>query len=91
MDPENKLIVISFVIMIFTIPHFILSNFDLINYQKLNLNGTYDFKIFFLIILSFNFLKLSEVQEFLFSYYFLWHTLFLIKNIKINENSNYNF
>lgn len=90
-NPENKMIIISFIIMIFTIPNFILSNFDLINYQKLNLNGAYDFKIFFSIVLSFNFLKLSEVQEFLFSYYFLWHTLFLIKSIKKNENSNYNF
>jgi len=89
-NPENKMIIISFVIMIFTIPHIIFTNLDLIDFHKLNLNGSYDFKIFFSIIISFNFLKLSEIQEFLFSYYFLWHTLFLIRNLNKNENSNYN-
>ena len=29
------------------------------------------------IIFSFNFFRLSELQELLFAYYFMWHSLFL--------------
>ena len=77
-NPNKKLLIISFIILIVAIPNFIVSKFDLIDYQKLHLiNNVYDLKMFFTIILSFNFFRLSELHEFLFSYYFLWHTLFL--------------
>ena len=77
-NPNKKLLIISFIILIVAIPNFIVSKFNLIDYQKLHLiNNTYDLKMFFTIILSFNFFRLSELHEFLFSYYFLWHTLFL--------------
>jgi len=51
----------------------------------------YDRKMFYTILLSFNFFRLSELQEFIFAYYFLWHTLFLKKNIFKNENRNNNY
>ena len=77
-NPNKKLLIISFIILIVAIPNFIVSKFNLIDYQKLHLiNNVYDLKMFFTIILSFNFFRLSELHEFLFSYYFLWHTLFL--------------
>ena len=41
---------------------------------------------FYTILLSFNFFRLSELQEFLFCYYFFWHALFL-KNILLNEKN----
>ena len=46
----------------------------------------YDRKMFYTILLSFNFFRLSELQELIIVYYFFWHTLFLRKNILKNEN-----
>ena len=75
--PNDNLIKISFILLIFTIPNLVVSNFGLINHEVLHLENGYNFKMFFTIVLSFNFFRLSELHEFLFAYYFLWHTLFL--------------
>ena len=48
-------------------------------FVKFNLNTL------FLISISTNFLRLSELQEFLYCYYFLWHSIYL-KNLFINNN-----
>ena len=37
----------------------------------------FNFSAMVSIILSFNFFRLSELQELLFVYYFMWHSLFL--------------
>ena len=75
--PNDNLIKISFILLIFTIPNLVVSNFGLIYHEVLHLENGYNFKMFFTIVLSFNFFRLSELHEFLFAYYFLWHTLFL--------------
>ena len=85
-NPDNNLIKISITLLIFTIPNLIVSNFDLINYQDLHLRDDFDvigynFKMLFTIILSFNFFRLSELHEFIFAYYFLWHSILLKENI----------
>ena len=93
-NPDNNLIKISIVLLIFTIPNLIVSNLDLINYQDLYLSNQgikqpgdvnfplgYNFKMLFTIILSFNFIRLSELHEFIFAYYFLWHSVFLKEKI----------
>jgi len=36
------------------------------------------------IILSFNFFRLSELQELLFTYYFVWHSIFL--RVKVSKD-----
>ncbi len=80
--PSKKLIFISFLIIIFIIPDLIVSKLNMIDHSKLHIFEDGNFKAFnfgmmFKIVLSFNFLRLSELQELLFSYYFLWHTIFL--------------
>ena len=85
-NPDKNLIKISITLLIFTIPNLIVSNFDLIDYQDLHLRDDfeaigYNLKMLFTIILSFNFFRLSELHEFIFAYYFLWHSIFLKENI----------
>jgi len=101
--PNKKLIYISLCLIFFTIPDFIVSKLDLIDYSELKIfidpvapqnDGPhflwYDPKMFFTVFLSFNFFRLSELHEFVFAYYFLWHTLFLKINILKNENRHNN-
>ena len=82
--PNKKLIQISLIILLFTLPNLIVSKLNLINYSELHIieDGKfigYDLKMFLTIVMSFNFFRLSELQELLFCYYFFWHTLFLKK------------
>ena len=58
-------------------------NLGLIDYKVLHLETGYNFKMFFTVVLSFNFFRLSELHEFIFAYYFLWHSLFLKEKIII--------
>ncbi len=82
-NPHDNLIKISVVLLIFTIPNLITSNLGLIDHKVLHLETGYNFKMFFTIVLSFNFFRLSELHEFIFAYYFLWHSLFLKEKIII--------
>jgi len=75
--PNDKLIIISIILLVFTVPNLIVSKLNLIDYQNFHLASGYNFKMFFTIVLSFNFFRLSELHEFIFAYYFLWHSLFL--------------
>jgi len=82
-NPNSKLIKISIILLIFTLPNLIVSKFDLIDYSLLHLeNGSgYKLKMFFTVVFSFNFFRISELHEFIFSYYFLWHSIYLNKYI----------
>ena len=80
-NPNNNLIKISVVLLIFTIPNLITSNLGLIDHKVLHLETGYNFRMFFTIVLSFNFFRLSELHEFIFAYYFLWHSFFLKEKI----------
>ena len=80
--PNIKLIFISYLLLVFILPDLILTKLGMVNHSKLHIFEGGDFKGFDLsvmskIILSFNFFRLSELQELLFTYYFLWHTFFL--------------
>ena len=80
--PDIKLIFISYLLLIFILPDLILTKLGMVNHSDLHIVENNVFKGFNLstmlkIILSFNFFRLSELQELLFTYYFLWHTLFL--------------
>lgn len=80
--PNEKLIFISYLILIFYLPDLILTKLGMVNHSELAIVENevfmgYNFSVMFKIILSFNFFRLSELQELLFIYYFMWHSLFL--------------
>ena len=80
--PNEKLIFISFLILIFILPDLILTKLGMVDFSKLHIYENGVFKGFNIgailgIIFSFNFFRLSELQELLFVYYFMWHSLFL--------------
>ena len=88
--PSKKLYIISIIILIFFLPDFIINKLNLIDYSNLHIieNGVFmkfNLNMLFLISISTNFLRLSELQEFLYCYYFLWHSIYL-KNLFINNN-----
>ena len=64
------------------IPDLIFTKLGIIDFSKLHVVENEIFKGFNLgtmlsVIFSFNFFRLSELQELLFVYYFMWHSLFL--------------
>ena len=80
--PNIKLIFINYLLLIFIIPDLIFTKLGIIDFSELHIIENEIFKGFNLdtmlsIILSFNFFRLSEFQELLFAYYFMWHSLFL--------------
>ena len=80
--PNEKLIFISFLLLIFILPDLILTKLGMVDFSKLHIteNGVlkgFNISSFLAIIFSFNFFRLSELQELLFAYYFMWHSLFL--------------
>ena len=80
--PNVKLIFISFLLLIFILPDLIFTKLGMIDFSKLHIteNGVFkgfDIGTILSIIFSFNFFRLSELQELLFAYYFMWHSLFL--------------
>ena len=80
--PNEKLIFISFLLLVFILPDLILTKLGMVDFSKLHIYENGVFKGFNIsailgIIFSFNFFRLSELQELLFVYYFMWHSLFL--------------
>lgn len=93
-NPSEKLLLISVFIIIFTLPDLIFTKFNIIDYSqihKINNEGfeLYDISKVMPVILSFNFFRLSELQEFLFVYYFFWHSFFLKQNLLNYKNKFY--
>ena len=81
-NPSEKLILISIFIIIFTLPDLIFTKFNIIDYSQIHKVNNEGFELYNIpkimpVILSFNFFRLSELQEFLFVYYFFWHSFFL--------------
>ena len=98
--PNDNLKKISFIILIIVIPDLILKKFNLyVEYPHPNSTGCIEncffypypiefiqnFEVFALI--TFNFVKLSEFQELLFTYYILIHS-FYVKKLKLTKNSS---
>ncbi len=80
--PNIKLTFISYLLLIFVVPDLIFTKLGIIDFSKLHIIENEIFKGFNLgamlsVIFSFNFFRLSELQELLFVYYFMWHSLFL--------------
>lgn len=91
-EPHKNLIYLSFFILFISFPDLIINKFDLIDNSKLfifNENGflKYDTYQLILSILSFNFIRFSELQELLIYYYFLCHSIFL-KNAFFCKKNN---
>jgi len=81
--PNKNLRLISFLIMIFFIPDFFVGKLEL---EKEASNESEILFNYFLNIISFNFIRLSELQEFLFNYYIVWHSFYLIRlKLKFND------
>ena len=92
-EPNKNLIYLSFFILFISFPDLIINKFDLINNSKLLIyNETgfvkYDTYQLILSILSFNFIRFSELQELLIFYYFLCHTIFL-QNAFFSKKNNF--
>jgi len=92
-EPHRRLINLSFFILFISLPDLIINKLDLIDNSKLfifNENGfvKYNAHQLILSILSFNFIKFSELQELLIFYYFLCHTIFL-KNAFLIKKDNF--
>lgn len=81
--PDKRLIYLSFVLISFKIPNWYVSTFDLIDYGSINEDGSYDHLNLLIKIISFDFIRLSELHELFFSYYFLWHSIFLKKKLNV--------
>ena len=82
--PNKNLKFISFMILFFFLPDFLVDKFDLAPGHPANdeldiiLNTFFD-------VFTFNFIRLSELQELLFNYYILTHSYYLSKNsLKFN-------
>lgn len=87
-EPNKKLINLSYLILFISLPDLIINKFDLIDNSKLFIfNGNefikYDTYQLILSVLTFNFIRFSELQELLIFYYFLAHTIFFKNTILI--------
>ena len=89
-EPNKNLLILSYIILLISIPDLIINKLDLIDNSKLfifNDNGFERYGLFqlSLSIISFNFIRFSELQELLFFYYFLWHSIFLKNKLKFKN------
>tara|TARA_B100001057_G_scaffold51549_1_gene45806 strand:+ start:294 stop:1127 length:834 start_codon:yes stop_codon:yes gene_type:complete len=92
-EPNKNLLILSYLILILSIPDLIVNKLDLINNSKLfifNNNGFVRYNLYqlFLSIISFNFIRFSELQELLFYYYFFWHIIFFKNALRANNKKN---
>lgn len=76
--PNKNLKFISFLILIFFLPNLIIDKLELAPGHPAANNNEIFLNTFFEII-SFNFIRLSELQEILFNYYILFHSYYLVK------------
>ena len=78
-SPNKKLIYISLLLLVLSIPDIVVDIFNLHpgHYEKLVTGGTVDIPVaIFIDKLTFNFIRLSELQELIFSFYFLSYSIF---------------
>ena len=78
-SPNKKLIYISLLLLALSIPDIVVDIFNLHpgHYEKLVTGGTVDIPVaIFIDKLTFNFIRLSELQELIFSFYFLSYSIF---------------
>ena len=81
--PNKKLILLSLILLSLKILETTISHFNLIDYTKtIPQDENYSFFVLFWRILSLEFIRISELYELMFSYYFLWHSIFLKSELK---------
>lgn len=100
--PSNNLRYISFLVIFFTLPNILFEEYlDLAKIQEDNIYQTYyltwrdeeavlffnKIKIFILNFINFKFLRISELEEFLFCNYFLIHSYYLKNHSKLLINN----
>ena len=76
--PHQNLKLISILILIFFVPNLLIDKLDIAPGHPAENDKEIVLNIFFEII-SFNFVRLSELHEVMFNYYILWHSYFLYK------------
>lgn len=87
--PDRNLIIISLLLFFFTFPNLIIDKFDLIvSYLEYTSDGithpSYNKDLNIYRILTFNFIRLSEVQEYIFTCYFLYYSIAISKEFEKN-------
>ena len=84
--PNKNLKKISFLLIFFVFPDFIVDKFNL--HPGHPVDYTIHIRFYEIVdFLSFNFIRLSELQELIFDYYILVHSYYLSKNIEINSKT----
>ena len=81
--PNRKLLIISILLLIFLIPDIIVDKFDL-HSGYVTSEGIDIPEAKFWDLISLNFIRLSELHEYIFSFYFLLYSMMLKENIKKN-------
>jgi len=77
--PNQNLKLISILILIFFVPNLLIDKLDIAPGHPAENNKEIVLNIFFEII-SFNFVRISELHEVMFNYYILWHSYYLYKS-----------
>ena len=81
--PNSNLKYISYLIIFFYLPDLIINQFNL-NFGDAEMSSQQKLIIIATNIISFNFVKLSELHELLFDYYILSHAYYYYKHLKNN-------
>ncbi len=76
--PNENLKLISILILIFYVPDLLIDKLDLAPGHPAENDKEIALNVFFEII-SFNFVRLSELHEVMFNYYIIWHSYYLYK------------
>ncbi len=79
-SPDKKLIYISLLLLVLSLPDLIVDifNFHPGHYEELSTGGTKDLPVaIFIDKITFNFVRLSELHELIFSFYFLSYSIFI--------------
>ena len=79
-SPDKKLIYISLLSLVLSLPDLIVDifNFHPGHYEELSTGGTKDLPVaIFIDKITFNFVRLSELHELIFSFYFLSYSIFI--------------
>ena len=76
--PNKNLKYISFLILFFFIPDFLVNKLDIISFIMADNDKDIAIKTFFHLI-TFNFVRLSELEELLFNFYIVSHSFYLFK------------
>ncbi len=84
--PNNNLRKISYLLIIVLLPNFVVSNIEFLEFGDREVNNIERLLKTLSILVSFNYVKLSELHELLFDYYIITHAYYLYALMKKNVN-----